>query len=73
MKGFLYFTAAWCQPCQTLGPTMDAIAATGVPVKKVNVDYDTQFVQEYNVRNIQQQHHSHSHLVKRNHRFVFVL
>lgn len=52
MKGFLYFTAAWCQPCQTLGPTMDAMAATGIPVKKVNVDYDTQFVKEYNVTQI---------------------
>ena len=52
MKGFLYFTAAWCQPCQTLGPTMDQLARQGIPVKKINVDYDTQFVQEYNVRNI---------------------
>ena len=52
MKGFLYFTAAWCQPCQTLGPMMDQLASQGVPVKKINVDYDTQYVQEYNVMNI---------------------
>ena len=52
MKGFIYFTADWCQPCQTLGPVMGAIQRSGIPVKKVNVDYDTQFVQDYNVMNI---------------------
>jgi thioredoxin-like negative regulator of GroEL len=31
---------------------MDELARQGIPVKKVNVDYDTQFVQDYNVRNI---------------------
>jgi thioredoxin-like negative regulator of GroEL len=31
---------------------MDELARQGIPVKKINVDYDTQFVQEYNVRNI---------------------
>lgn len=52
MKGFIYFTADWCQPCQTLRPIMEAIQRAGVPVKKVNVDYDTQFVEEYNIRSI---------------------
>lgn len=52
MKGFLYFTADWCQPCQTLGPTMDTITKLGVNVKKINVDYDVSFVKDFNVRNI---------------------
>ena len=52
MKGFIYFSAKWCGPCSTLGPIMDTLQSQGIPVRKVDVDYDTQYVQEYNVRNV---------------------
>ena len=37
MKGFLYFSADWCQPCKTLGPIMDQVAKQ-VTVNKINID-----------------------------------
>jgi thioredoxin 1 len=52
MKGFLYFTAAWCQPCQTLGPTMDNILRRGITVKKIDADYDVSYIKDYNVRQV---------------------
>jgi thioredoxin 1 len=41
MKTLFYFSATWCQPCQVLGPIMDQVATMGIPVDKVNVDYET--------------------------------
>jgi thioredoxin 1 len=49
MKRLYYYSAAWCVPCQTLGPIMDQIAAT-TPVEKINVDYETEAAQRANVR-----------------------
>jgi len=49
---YLYFTAPWCQPCKTLGPIMDDIAATGVEVIKVDVEQDPALVQTYGVMSI---------------------
>jgi len=33
-KGILYFSAPWCGPCKQLGPKMEQLAESGVPVKK---------------------------------------
>ena len=37
-KELFYYTANWCNPCQTLGPIMDEIRRQ-IPVHKQNVDY----------------------------------
>ena len=51
-KGIIYFSAPWCGPCKTLSPQMEEIAKSGIPVKKVNIDYDADFPVQYNVKNI---------------------
>ena len=51
-KELFYYTANWCQPCQTLGPIMDEIARQ-IPVRKQNVDYaDPAVLEAANVRNV---------------------
>jgi thioredoxin-like negative regulator of GroEL len=51
-KELYYYTAPWCQPCQTLGPIMDEIARQ-IPVRKQNVDYtDPAVLTAANVRNV---------------------
>jgi thioredoxin-like negative regulator of GroEL len=51
-KELFYYTANWCQPCQTLGPIMDEIARQ-IPVRKQNVDYaDPVVLEAANVRNV---------------------
>ena len=51
-KELFYYTAGWCQPCQTLGPIMDVIARQ-IPVHKQNIDYvDPTILQSANVRNV---------------------
>jgi len=51
MKGFIYFSAEWCQPCKMLGPIMEQVAKQ-VPVNKVNVDYDVTLTKQYNVSSV---------------------
>jgi len=51
-KELFYYTANWCQPCQTLGPIMDEIARQ-IPVRKQNIDYvDPALIEAANVRNV---------------------
>ena len=51
MKGFIYFSAKWCQPCKALGPIMEQVAKQ-VPVNKVNVDYEVTLTKQYNVTSV---------------------
>ena len=51
MKGFIYFSAEWCQPCKILGPIMEQVAKQ-IPVNKVNVDYDVTLTKQYNVTSV---------------------
>ena len=38
MKKILYFSAAWCGPCRTLGPIMQEANTEGVVYEKIDVD-----------------------------------
>ena len=51
-KGILYFSAPWCGPCKALSPQMEEIEKSGIPVKKINIDYDAEFSAKYNVKSI---------------------
>ena len=51
MKQLFYFSAAWCQPCQTLGPIMDQVSSQ-VSVQKINVDYEADVITKFGVKNI---------------------
>ena len=51
MKQVYYFSAPWCQPCQTLGPIMEQVSQQ-VHVEKINVDYEADLITKYGVRNI---------------------
>ena len=51
MKGFIYFSAEWCQPCKILGPIMEQVAKQ-IPVNKVNVDYDVTLTKQYNITSV---------------------
>jgi putative thioredoxin len=51
-KELYYYTAGWCQPCQTLGPIMEKINRQ-IPVRKQNIDYiDPSVAQAANVRSV---------------------
>jgi len=51
-KELFYYTAPWCNPCQTLGPTMEEVAKQ-IPVRKQNIDYtDPAVLQAANVRSV---------------------
>ena len=51
MKKILYFSAAWCGPCKTLGPIMESVAGQ-VNYQKIDVDNNQDLSIKYGVRNI---------------------
>ena len=51
MKRILYFSAAWCGPCQTLGPIMDSLKGK-INFQKIDVDNNQDLSIQYGVRNI---------------------
>ena len=48
---YLYFTAAWCNPCKTLAPIMAQVGQS-VQVQKIDVDSQAALASQYNVRNV---------------------
>ena len=50
-KGILYFSAPWCGPCQQLTPIIDSLSKD-INIRKINVDYDTDLSQRYNVKSV---------------------
>jgi thioredoxin 1 len=51
MKQLFYFSADWCEPCQTLGPIMDQVSQK-IQVQKINIDYEADLISKYGVKNI---------------------
>jgi thioredoxin 1 len=51
MKQLFYYTADWCQPCQTLGPIMNQVSST-ISVVKVNIDYELDRARNANVSSV---------------------
>jgi thioredoxin 1 len=51
MKKILYFSAAWCGPCKTLGPIMESLSGQ-INYDKIDVDDNQDLSIEYGVRNI---------------------
>ena len=52
-KGILYFSAPWCGPCKVMSPLVEEMERQGkITVKKVNIDYDAQLPQKYNIKSI---------------------
>ena len=52
MNKLVYISATWCGPCKTFGPTMEKVAGTGIPVRKVDADQDQQVLADYQVRSV---------------------
>ena len=51
-KELYYYTAPWCNPCQTLGPIMEEVAKQ-ISVRKQNIDYiDPAIVTAANVKSV---------------------
>jgi thioredoxin 1 len=51
MKQLLYFSAAWCGPCKTLGPIMEQVGQQ-INITKIDVDSSPEMVQRFGVRNV---------------------
>ncbi len=43
------FCADWCGPCRAMSPTVEALAARGFPVEKVNIDQRPDLARKYRV------------------------
>ena len=52
MNKLIYVSAIWCGPCRQFGPIMDKVAATGIPVQKMDADKDKQSIAKYGVRSV---------------------
>ena len=51
MKKLLYFSAAWCGPCKTLGPIVESLSGQ-INYDKIDVDDNHEMAAQYGVRNI---------------------
>ena len=48
----LDFTADWCGPCQSVRPLVEHLAASGYPVRQVNVDRNRALAAKYGIQSI---------------------
>jgi S1-C subfamily serine protease len=48
----LDFYSDWCSACQSMTPTLDALARAGYTVRRVNIDASPALVRQYNVERI---------------------
>jgi thioredoxin len=51
-KELWYFSAPWCGPCKSFGPTMDRVASNGIPLRKVNIDYEADASTRFGIRSV---------------------
>lgn len=51
MKKILYFSAAWCGPCKTLGPIMESLSGQ-INYEKIDVDQNQDLPIKYGIRNV---------------------
>lgn len=51
MKQILYFTAAWCMPCQTLGPIIESLNGK-ISYRKIDVDQESDLAVKYKIRSV---------------------
>jgi thioredoxin-like negative regulator of GroEL len=51
-KELWYFSSPWCGPCKSFGPTMDRVASNGIPLKKVNIDYEADASTRFGIRSV---------------------
>jgi thioredoxin 1 len=51
MKRVLYFTAAWCGPCQMMAPMIAELSAQ-FNIEKIDVDNDPNMSAQYSIRSI---------------------
>jgi thioredoxin len=51
-KELWYFSAEWCGPCKSFGPTMDRVASNGIPLRKVNIDYEADASTRFGIRSV---------------------
>tara|TARA_R110001592_G_scaffold20195_5_gene82154 strand:- start:1556 stop:1813 length:258 start_codon:yes stop_codon:yes gene_type:complete len=51
-KGIIYFSAPWCGPCKLMSPMMDELKKQGLPIQKVNIDYDAVQVEKHNIKSV---------------------
>jgi len=52
MRELWYFSAPWCGPCKMFGPVMDRVSSQGIPVKKVNIDYEPDVITKFGVKSV---------------------
>tara|TARA_Y100000389_G_scaffold201411_1_gene244074 strand:- start:859 stop:1110 length:252 start_codon:yes stop_codon:yes gene_type:complete len=52
MNKLLYFSAGWCGPCKSFGPTMDRLATEGLNIQKVNIDVEPELTAKYGIRSV---------------------
>ena len=52
MNKLIYISAEWCGPCKQFTPIMQQVAASGIPVQKMDADKDHQSIQKYGVRSV---------------------
>lgn len=48
----LEFTADWCEPCRTMQPVVQRLAASGYPIRQIDVDRDPRAAEQFQVTGV---------------------
>tara|TARA_R110001599_G_scaffold326157_1_gene538587 strand:+ start:258 stop:506 length:249 start_codon:yes stop_codon:yes gene_type:complete len=52
MKQLLFLVLLGVDPCKSFGPTMDRVASSGIPLSKINIDYDATSPAKYSIKSV---------------------